>query len=196
MPLGGEPAEPGGVQGPGRQLKAVTACLGDDPVATEQLAETGDVDLQTVPPLGQLLRPHLGEELPGGHRMPLGEGEGDQDSPGQLPADRYKTAVIRCHLKRPEHTDLHWSIFAPTADRKSGESGQGDRDGMTRRERQQIQIVGLAVARDTDRATALIAEHLAEFPDDELIGLVQVWLLRPPADDGDAAKPGAASPRR
>jgi len=57
---------------------------------------------------------------------------------------------------------------------------------MTRKERQQIQIVGLAVAGDTDRATALIAEHLAEFPDDELIGLVQAWLVRPPADDGGA----------
>jgi hypothetical protein len=186
MSFGGEPTEPGGVQGPGCQLKAVTACLGGDPVAAEQLAEAGDVDLEPVPPLGCFLRPHLGQELPGGHRVPLGEGEGGQDGPGQVPADRYRPSVTCYHLKRPEDTDLHWSIFAPTAGRKGGDSGPGDPEGMTRKERQQIQIVGLAVAGDTDRATALIAEHLAEFPGDELIGFVQAWLLRPAADSGDA----------
>lgn len=45
-----------------------------------------------------------------------------------------------------------------------------------RRERQQVQIVQFAVAGDKDRATGLIAEHLAEFPDDELIGFIQAWL--------------------
>jgi hypothetical protein len=57
---------------------------------------------------------------------------------------------------------------------------------MTRRERQQAQIVRLAAAGDTDRATALIAEHLTEFPADELISSVQAWLLIPHVDDGDA----------
>lgn len=63
---------------------------------------------------------------------------------------------------------------------------------MKRRQRQQVQIVRLAIAGDTERATALIAEHLAEFPDDELIGSLKDVLLtlladppgqeRPPAD--------------
>ena len=35
-----------------------------------------------------------------------------------------------------------------------------------RRERQLVQIVRLAVDGDTDRASGLIAEHLAEFPGD------------------------------
>jgi len=39
-----------------------------------------------------------------------------------------------------------------------------------RRQRQQIQIVRLAIDGDWDRATGLAAEHLAEFPRDQLIG--------------------------
>ena len=44
-----------------------------------------------------------------------------------------------------------------------------------RKERQQVQIVVLAVIGDLDRASGLAAEHLAEFPGDELIQRVQVW---------------------
>jgi hypothetical protein len=42
-----------------------------------------------------------------------------------------------------------------------------------RRERQQVQIVQLVLAGDTARATGLIAEHMAEFPADGLIGEVR-----------------------
>jgi hypothetical protein len=38
-----------------------------------------------------------------------------------------------------------------------------------RRQRQQIQIVQLAVEGDWERASGLAAEHLAEFPGDQLI---------------------------
>jgi hypothetical protein len=48
--------------------------------------------------------------------------------------------------------------------------------GRPRRERQLVQIVQLAVDGDMDRASGLIAEHLAEFPGDRLIGRVQAWL--------------------
>ncbi len=48
--------------------------------------------------------------------------------------------------------------------------------GRPRRERQLAQIVQLAVAGDTGRAGGLTAEHLAEFPNDELIGRIQAWL--------------------
>jgi hypothetical protein len=41
-----------------------------------------------------------------------------------------------------------------------------------RRQRQQAQIVRLAVGGDWDRATGLAAEHLAEFPRDQLIRLL------------------------
>jgi hypothetical protein len=55
--------------------------------------------------------------------------------------------------------------------------------GRTRRERQLVQIVQLTINGDTGRASGLAAEHLAEFPDDDLIGRVQAWLARgsPPA---------------
>jgi hypothetical protein len=48
--------------------------------------------------------------------------------------------------------------------------------GRPRRERQLAQIVQLAVDGDTRRASGLTAEHLAEFPDDQLIGRVQTWM--------------------
>ena len=48
--------------------------------------------------------------------------------------------------------------------------------GQPRRERQLVQIVQLAVNGDMDRASVLIAEHLAEFPSDHLVSHVQVWM--------------------
>jgi hypothetical protein len=50
--------------------------------------------------------------------------------------------------------------------------------GQPRRERQLAQIVQLAVDGHTARASGLTAEHLAEFPDDQLIGRVQAWMSR------------------
>jgi hypothetical protein len=46
-----------------------------------------------------------------------------------------------------------------------------------RRERQVALIVQLAVDGDTGRASGLTAEHLAEFPGDQLIGRVQAWAI-------------------
>ena len=48
--------------------------------------------------------------------------------------------------------------------------------GQPRRQRQLAQIVQLAVDGDTGRASGLTAEHLTEFPSDELIGRIQAWL--------------------
>jgi len=45
----------------------------------------------------------------------------------------------------------------------------------SRRERQQVQVVALAVTGDLDRASGLASEHLAEFPGDELVAQVQRW---------------------
>jgi hypothetical protein len=44
-----------------------------------------------------------------------------------------------------------------------------------RKDRQQVQVVALAVIGDLDRASGLASEHLAEFPGDELIHQVQAW---------------------
>lgn len=58
--------------------------------------------------------------------------------------------------------------------------------GQPRRQRQLAEIVRLAVDGDTDRASGLVAEHLAEFPGDQLIGRVQAWMTsrRGPRQDG------------
>jgi hypothetical protein len=47
-----------------------------------------------------------------------------------------------------------------------------------RKERQQVQVVALAVAGDLDRASGLASEHLAEFPGDELVQQVRAWASR------------------
>jgi hypothetical protein len=47
-------------------------------------------------------------------------------------------------------------------------AGVGARAG-TRRERQHVEVVGLLLAGDLGRARALAADHLAEFPADQLI---------------------------
>jgi hypothetical protein len=44
--------------------------------------------------------------------------------------------------------------------------------GLSRERRQQVEVVCLAVAGDSQRACDLAAEHLAEFPDDELVRAV------------------------
>jgi hypothetical protein len=56
-----------------------------------------------------------------------------------------------------------------------------------RSERQLVQIVQLAVDGDTDRASGLIAEHLAEFPGDHLILRVQAWASGRRAGVSDSA---------
>lgn len=48
--------------------------------------------------------------------------------------------------------------------------------GRPRRERQLAEIVQLAIDGDADRASGLSAEHLAEFPGDQLIGHIQAWM--------------------
>ncbi len=45
-----------------------------------------------------------------------------------------------------------------------------------RRERQQVQILQLAISGDTGRASGLAAEHLAEFAGDDLIHRIRAWI--------------------
>jgi hypothetical protein len=61
--------------------------------------------------------------------------------------------------------------------------------GRPRRERQLAQIVQLAVDGDTARASGLTAEHLAEFPGDQLIGRVQAWVSGRRGGVWNSAKP-------
>lgn len=51
---------------------------------------------------------------------------------------------------------------------------------IARRDRQRAEIVALAIAGELDRAADLAAEHLAEFPSDELIRGVREWAARYP----------------
>lgn len=47
-----------------------------------------------------------------------------------------------------------------------------------RRDRQRAEIVALAIAGEFDRAADLAAEHLADFPSDQLIRGVREWAAR------------------
>jgi hypothetical protein len=47
--------------------------------------------------------------------------------------------------------------------------------GMTRRQRQQVEVLALVVLGAHSRASALGREHLQEFPADELVRLALDW---------------------
>lgn len=71
-----------------------------------------------------------------------------------------------------------WAGGDPAAAQPLAHAASVAARGRPRRERQLVQIVQLTVNGDTGRASGLAAEHLAEFPDDGLIGRVQAWLER------------------
>jgi|SRR5450755_476877 hypothetical protein len=78
-----------------------------------------------------------------------------------------------------ELAGMAWQAWAggdATAARPLARAATMAARGRPRRERQLAQIVQLAVDGDTGRASGLTAEHLAEFPDDQLIGRVQAWM--------------------
>jgi hypothetical protein len=71
---------------------------------------------------------------------------------------------------------LAWQAWAggdATAAQRLARAADAAVAGRPRRERQQVQIVQLVVAGDTVRASGLIADHLAEFPADQLIGRIR-----------------------
>ncbi len=69
-----------------------------------------------------------------------------------------------------------WTGGDPAAARPLARAASAAARRRPRRERQLAEIVQLAVYGNTDRASGLIAEHLAEFPADQLIGRVQAWM--------------------
>jgi hypothetical protein len=68
--------------------------------------------------------------------------------------------------------DMAWQALAggdPAGAQSFARAAVAAAHGRSRKERQQAQIVQLAVTGHRTRASGLIAEHLAEFPGDELI---------------------------
>lgn len=63
--------------------------------------------------------------------------------------------------------------------------------GRPRRERQLVQIVQLAIDGDTARASGLIAEHLTEFPGDQMIGHIRAWMGGRRSGPRTSAEPSA-----
>jgi hypothetical protein len=170
------------------------------------------VNLQVVAGRRALTAPHVFEELIGGHRVSLREGEVDEQRARTRASDVDGRAVVVEHLERPEDAELHraHATPAPSAFCKAPHSRRVDDDTVTeddllspselavlawgaysrnlradaarlasrasvavqsrsRRERQAVEVVCIAVGGDPVRAYGLAAEHLAEFPDDELI---------------------------
>jgi hypothetical protein len=74
---------------------------------------------------------------------------------------------------------LTWTAGDVAAARAQARAAVAAARGRPRRERQQVQIIQLALAGETGRATGLIAEHLAEFPADALVGRVLAKISGP-----------------
>jgi hypothetical protein len=74
---------------------------------------------------------------------------------------------------------LAWQAWArgdPASAQRLARAANVAARGRPRRERQLAEIIRTAVDGNTDRASGLIAEHLAEFPGDQLISRVQAWM--------------------
>ncbi len=68
-----------------------------------------------------------------------------------------------------------WTQGQATAAQELARAAQETVQQRPRKERQQVQVVALAISGDLDRASGLASEHLAEYPSDELIHQVQAW---------------------
>jgi hypothetical protein len=88
---------------------------------------------------------------------------------------------------------LAWSTSAFGADNGDGvralERCLGGSTTMTRRERQHVEVVAMALRGDVERARALGSDHLREFPEDAVVTCV-IGREREPRGD----QPGVASP--
>ena len=104
---GGELAEPGGVQGRGRDLEGIAPGPGQDAVTSEHLAQAGNVHLQAVAVTQSLTRPHLVQQLVGWHRTAFRQGQRDQQRLRKMAADVHQLAIVADQLERPENPDLH-----------------------------------------------------------------------------------------
>jgi hypothetical protein len=68
---------------------------------------------------------------------------------------------------------------AAGADARRASLAREVRSGMTRRERQLVEILMLSVDGDCRRASALVAEHVEEFADDAVaLTVVERWFAQ------------------
>jgi hypothetical protein len=69
-----------------------------------------------------------------------------------------------------------WTLGETTRARILASAASDAAQQRPRRERQQVQIVRLAIGGDWERASGLAAEHLAEFAGDDLIHRIRAWI--------------------
>ena len=69
-----------------------------------------------------------------------------------------------------------WTLGETTQARILASAASDAAQRRPRRERQQVQIVCLAISGDRERASGLAAEHLAEFAGDDLIHRIRAWI--------------------
>ena len=63
--------------------------------------------LQAVAVAETLTRPHLVQQLIGGHQTALRQCQRDQQGLRQMPAHVHQLAIVADQLERPENPDLH-----------------------------------------------------------------------------------------
>lgn len=93
--------------------------------------------------------------------------------------DRCLHLVERCLARRPGFA-LALACQAAIVGRAPSTGWPPATAGLTRRERQHLDIVAAAVAGRLDRASGLAAEHLVEYPGDRLITTLMTDLITAP----------------
>jgi hypothetical protein len=75
-----------------------------------------------------------------------------------------------------------WTLGETTQARILASAASDAAQQRPRRERQQVQILRLAISGDNERASGLAAEHLAEFAGDDLIHRIRAWITGRPGN--------------
>ena len=102
-----EPVEASRVERVPRQVERVAPAACRDSFLAERTSQPRDVDLQVVASRDALAAPDVLEELVGRHRVPLGQGEVDEERARTRASDVDGRAVVVEHLERSQDPDLH-----------------------------------------------------------------------------------------
>jgi hypothetical protein len=85
-----------------------------------------------------------------------------------VPDDDRLTAHDLAVLAWEAYVRHHVGDAARLASRASAAAVSGPR-----RDRQEVEVVCLAIAGESERASGLASDHLSEFPDDDLVGRIR-----------------------
>jgi hypothetical protein len=109
---------------------------------------------------------------------------------------RLRAAVQAAPCAAVLRAALAWHLTSTGRDTEARDhidAARAARAALSRRDRHTVDIVTAAAERSAGRATGLAAEHLREYPDDQLVRFVAAGLAARPGT-GPSGASGAAAP--